>query len=232
MDYMEIILKGVTEPNTKLYLPEYLIREQKEAEKEGYTKDEFFSGCRLSYEKLAAELDKNRCLILQNVIFENDEDLQNILKNEAVNLQTFTRQKFAGFLNEGDIQFLRSCIVDAMISGTSSESDKLTFTDYLIPSSSGTPEERDAEVMAMAEKVRVVLKGEKGKAAAAVYWVLREAGKISITQPTPAYNTMKEYFGDIGGPSGFTKWFREYGAGLKCEINESFIDKISKLIFS
>lgn len=120
---MEIILKGVTDPNDRIYLTEYLIGEQMKAEKEWYTKDEFFSGCRLAYEKLAAELNKNRSFILQNVIFENDEDLQKILKNETVNLLVFTRQKFAGYLNEGDIQYIRSCIVEAMLSGASSEAE-------------------------------------------------------------------------------------------------------------
>jgi hypothetical protein len=123
MDYMGIILKGVSEPNTRQYLTEYLIREHKKAEDEGYTKDEFFSGCRLAYEELAAELNKNRSFILQNAIFENDEDLKKILKNETVNLRVFTRQKFAGYLNEGDIQYIRSCIVEAMLSGASSEAE-------------------------------------------------------------------------------------------------------------
>lgn len=123
MDYMGIILKGVSEPNTRQYLTEYLIREHKKAEDEGYTKDEFFSGCRLAYEELATELNKNRSFILQNAIFENDEDLKKILKNETVNLRVFTRQKFAGYLNEGDIQYIRSCIVEAMLSGASSEAE-------------------------------------------------------------------------------------------------------------
>lgn len=234
MDYMGIILKGVSEPNTRQYLPEYLIREHKKAEDEGYTKDEFFSGCRLAYEELAAELDKNRSFILQNVIFENDEDLQSTLKNETVNLRVFTRQKFAGYLNEGDIQYIRSCIVEAMLSGASSEAepDKLTFPDYLIPSSSGTTEDRRAEVMALAEKIKSILPIKKPKVAAAVFWVLHKEGKISITQPTPAYNVMKEYFGDIGSRAGFAKNFVYDIQGLNCTIETGFIDQYSKLIFS
>ena len=232
MDYMGIILKGVSEPNTRQYLMEYLIREHKKAEDEGYTKDEFFSGCRLAYEELAAELDKNRYFILQNVFFENDDDLQKTLKNETVNLHVFTRQKFAGFLNESDLQFIKSCIVEAMLSGTSSEPDKKTFPGCLIPSSSGTTEDRRAEVMALAEKIKSILPIKKPKDAAAVFWVLHKEGKIRITQPTPAYNVMKEYFGNIGSRSGFAKNFVYDKQGLKCNIETGFIDQYSKLIFS
>lgn len=232
MDYMGIILKGVSEPNTRQYLTEYLIREHKKAEDEGYTKDEFFSGCRLAYEELAAELNKNRSFILQNAIFENDEDLKKILKNETVNLRVFTRQKFAGYLNEGDIQYIRSCIVEAMLSGASSEAapDK-TFPDYLIPSSSGTTEDRREEVMALAEKIKSILPLKKPKAAAAVFWVLHEEGKISITQPTPAWEVMSNYYGNIGSPAGFAKFFGYNSAGLFCKIESGFIDQYSKLIF-
>lgn len=58
MDYINIILKGATNPNTIQFFADYILREYKKAAHEGLSKDEFFSGCRMVVGWLFDELER------------------------------------------------------------------------------------------------------------------------------------------------------------------------------
>ncbi len=213
MDYMGIILNGL-ELGQKPFIKEHFLRELSKGIKDGYNVDELIHGMRRGYNflKLADHLnpDKGEPRIIGNR--KTGFPSRFFITAEDLNLIETTLNEVEGVLSEA-------------------EPDKLTFPDYLIPSSSGTTEDRRAEVMALAEKIKSILPIKKPKDAAAVYWVLHKAGKISITQPTPAYNVMKEYFGNIGSSSGFTKYFKYDNTSLICFIEDGFINHYSDMIF-
>lgn len=114
MDYTAIILNGITDSVKKYFFSDHLKREFKNAELSGYSKNEFYSGCMNVCNKLKYELDKSRYNLANSVIFENEKDLLNQLSRITVNLHTFTRNEFTGFLYENEIRHIESCIIEMM----------------------------------------------------------------------------------------------------------------------
>ncbi|MFA6667685.1 MAG: hypothetical protein WCS51_04990 [Bacilli bacterium] len=57
MDYIKIILDGYLNTDSRNFLPHYFVREQKKAEKDYFSYEEFFAGCRQSIKQLLGNLE-------------------------------------------------------------------------------------------------------------------------------------------------------------------------------
>ncbi len=57
MDYIKIILDGYLNPDSRNFLSQYFVREQKKAEKEHFDSEEFFAGCRQAINRLLGNLE-------------------------------------------------------------------------------------------------------------------------------------------------------------------------------
>lgn len=57
MDYIKIILDGYLNTDSRNFLPHYFVREQKKAEKEYFSSEEFFAGCRQANNRLLSNLE-------------------------------------------------------------------------------------------------------------------------------------------------------------------------------
>jgi hypothetical protein len=57
MDYIKIILDGYLNTDSRNFLSQYFLREQKKAEKEYFSSEEFFAGCRQAINRLLSNLE-------------------------------------------------------------------------------------------------------------------------------------------------------------------------------
>ena len=57
MDYIKIILDGYLNPDSRNFLSQYFVREQKKAEKEYFDSEEFFAGCKQAINRLFGNLE-------------------------------------------------------------------------------------------------------------------------------------------------------------------------------
>lgn len=221
MDYMNIILTGATNPNTIQFFTDYIIREYKKAANEGLSKDEFFSGCRMVVGWLFDELERVYDYSLTKLPYcDNPESLDKW--SCGIDLQRVSNGTHTGTMTGDGVYLILKSVDDAeklapATVTTSPGNTDLTFLDYL--------NAKPAEAMKLANKIKSILpvgQKDKGKAAAAVYWVLHEATKIDTDQHTVVFKVMKEYFGDIGDRSGFSKWFmfNPKDSKLTCKIKE------------
>lgn len=225
---MGIILKGATNPNTIHFFTDYLIREYKKAANIGLSKDEFFSGCGMVVGWLYDELKRVYEYWLTVLPYcEHPEKLDKW--SCKIDLQRFSNGSHTGTMTGDDVYLILKSFEDAeklasapapapVATSPEPEHTDLTFLDYI----DATPD----DAMKLAEKIRSILpigKPGKGKAAAAVYWVLHEDKKIDIDKHTVVWKAMFDYFGDIGDRSGFTKWFRRNpkDSKLKCLIKQT-----------
>ena len=241
MDYMNILLEGITTPAIRPYFAEYLIREFKKSETLGYSRGEFFHGLKTACTELRDELARCRAF-LNGVVFELDEDFQQVFSNTEINLIRYTGGRFSGFLREPTIEFIRDCIDEAerLTSSTAPTPEPVTtpapqtFPDYL---NFEDPKKREG----LAEAIREIMRYKDPKDWAALFIALRETNKLIEKHRfrSPMYRIMKAYFGDnIGHPSGFMSYTKE---GLDyyekqqdktmARLIKEYIDKIENLEF-
>ncbi len=121
MNYLEIILSGYLNPNTRKYLGDYFIRECDAAKTKGYSPGEFFDGIKEAVSKLDADItqqlnDDKKVLNQALAAAKKSHDQQSseeILKelsrlnrsDYTVNLSKFPGYK--GSLDDQDIQNIR-----------------------------------------------------------------------------------------------------------------------------
>ncbi|MEG1023272.1 MAG: hypothetical protein RSF34_02285, partial [Flavobacterium sp.] len=143
MDYIDIMLRGYSNENDRKFLSKYLMREFKKAEKEHYNFEEFFNGLINGINKLKNEYKtrlyerKNElCFMLDGA--KNDTLTYGDLKGESIeerhkktieyceselseisfenfpiNLFHFTNNRYTGFLNYSEVEFIGNQIAQA-----------------------------------------------------------------------------------------------------------------------
>lgn len=127
MDYLDIILRGYFDINSRKYLDRYFKREFEKANKEGFEPDEFFEGCSRIINDWDKELEI-KLIERQNELglmldrAENNEakkelieycerELQTISKNNfTVHLFSYTQGKVSGSLTAGELEYIKSSL--------------------------------------------------------------------------------------------------------------------------
>lgn len=100
INYMEILLKGYCNWETKRFLENYLYREWKKAEKENYELSEFFRGLRIGKDKLDHEIEKKKNKHIVNLGLMIDAAVKGNLTHDKNDLKKFTPEQ----LNENAIR--------------------------------------------------------------------------------------------------------------------------------
>jgi len=125
MDYIEIMLRGYTNENSRKFLNKYFIREFRNAEKEHYEINEFFNGLVKGYKTLINQYQKqldNRKSELYFMKHNADNDTKEYCNNElssislenyTINLLHFTNNKFIGHLYYNEVVFIGNEIAKA-----------------------------------------------------------------------------------------------------------------------
>ncbi|HPJ79745.1 MAG TPA: hypothetical protein PK489_13210 [Prolixibacteraceae bacterium] len=112
MDYMGIILKGATNPNTIHFFTDYLIREYKKAANIGLSKDEFFSGCGMVVGWLYDELKRVYEYWLTVLPYcEHPEKLDKW--SCKIDLQRFSNGSHTGTMTGDDVYLILKSFEDA-----------------------------------------------------------------------------------------------------------------------
>lgn len=112
MDYLDIVLKGATNPNTKHFFTDHIIREYKEAANNGYSENEFFSGCRMVIGWLFDEIERLYDSLLTVLPYvENPEKLEK--RKIKIDLQNFTVGSYFGTITGEDVYLMIESFMEA-----------------------------------------------------------------------------------------------------------------------
>lgn len=136
-NYSEIVLFGFINPDTRNFLRDYFIREQKKAAIEGFSAQEFFSGCLSVLESFEKDIERQyseeRNNLLRAQTFINDEEQKKEIESELKSLAKdnysaylpgLTKGKFTGSLWLEEIREIKRAIIGALEEVKKSERKK------------------------------------------------------------------------------------------------------------
>jgi len=224
MNYLEVILRGYLDENSRGYLEDYFIREYKKAEKEHFGADEFFEGCIKAINNVK-QICVDRCgkakSRLYSVLYnaENkepkDEKIIELCKQElaAISEHNYPAVLFelSNKLPPGNLYYSEMLEIENRINAAhrkvsipqqpESKIEKKTpvsFTMYL----------KHDKADLLAELLKNEFIAEKGKGLAILRKVLEETDPQILIIPDREskryFEAMKQYFGrDIGSFNGF-----------------------------
>lgn len=138
MNYLEILLHGYLNPNTRKYLEDYFIRECNAAKAKGYSQNEFFDGIMEAVNKLDAiitqqlinekkELNRYLVAAIESGDQQSSEEIRKGLSrlnrsDYEVNLSQLPGRKYRGSLYDHDIQVIRNRLDVLIVQATPKQS--------------------------------------------------------------------------------------------------------------